>query len=628
MKELLLKDIYAGLPDAKDEYSYEGFDTIKKCFVSPPNFNIEDLIYGKKCFIRGYKGTGKTALLYYISNKLFEENPYSRISFILFKNFENSEKDKIQKIAENINTPKEINLTVPNDYDISIDGYRYIWKWILLEQLVRDNNDYNGKLFDNDENYKNFIKTLSIISFNRLHKEPFKFPNIIKLACTFNIPPYNTIITPEMTLDFGKIEKTPEVFEIFKNIIDDSMNRLSLCKRTDTPYYIMLDELEAFYQKEDIFKRDLLLLRDLIFTVKEFNLMFKKSQFGNTKLICCIRTEVVNAINKYISSYEINKVTDGFEYPLLWNYNTNNSINHPIFQILLKRIELTEKNNGNLDITNKEIFEKWFDPEIDNISIIEFFLNQTWNKPRDVVRFLLAVQSSLSASKTKFSRQVFIESMNEYSKKSLAEVKEELNASYTKNEIDEIFVWLNGNRVLFNQEELQARVNKHFPNSSLKNKIDSVIKSLYRVGVIGNYSKITKNYLWKHRGNEDPIFDDEWLFHIHRGLFKALNINKENNYRKFLYENKKPVKIGEVFECTITKIHPKSISVNFNDEYKIHKGSIYISEVIDQYITEEYLNEKFYIGETIYAILLEYNETIGIWSMSIKQCPPINYTSD
>lgn len=618
MNNLKLRDIYAGLPDAKDEYAYEDFETINKCFVSPPNFDIDEIINGKKCFIRGYKGTGKTALLYYISNKMIEENSKAQISFILFKNFDNAQKDKIENVAININKPKEFNLAVPNDYDITADGYIYIWKWILLEQIARDNDE--GQIFENDTSYKTFLKTLKIISYDRLYKQPFKFPSSITFACGVSIPPYDVTIKPEMKLNFNSFHQNAKLFEIFKNIIDDSLTALTKCIRTTTPYYIMLDELEAFYQKEEIFKRDLFLLRDLIFTVKDFNLLFKQSKFQNTKLICCIRTEIVNAINKYIPTYEINKVTNGFEFPLLWNYNNNNNINHPIFQILLKRIAYSELKWNGVELSDEQIFEKWFDKEIDGNSTIEIFLNQTWNKPRDVVRFLLAVESSLSSNDYKFSKQVFIDSMDEYSKKSLEELKEELNASYTKEEIDEIFIWLNGFRTIFTLEELQERVNKYFPNSKLKADIPSVLKGLFRVGVIGNYSKITQNYLWKHRGNDDPVFDEEWLFYVHRGLFKALSINTKTNYKKYLYSNKKEVKSGEIFECFIDKIFPKMILAHFSDNYTSYNAYIPISEIADWFITEDFMFENFVVGDSVEAKLIEFDENHQNWRASIKNC--------
>lgn len=55
-------------------------------------------------------------------------------------------------------------------------------------------------------------------------------------------------------------------------------------------------------------------------------------------MICSVRSEILTAIQRFIVTKEINKVTSGFSVPLNWNYTNNNSYAHPIIQILLKRI--------------------------------------------------------------------------------------------------------------------------------------------------------------------------------------------------------------------------------------------------------------------------------------------------
>ena len=51
-------------------------------------------------------------------------------------------------------------------------------------------------------------------------------------------------------------------------LIDEAESMLSYVTKTDIPYYILVDELEAYYGDSQIFKRDLFMIRDLIFTVK------------------------------------------------------------------------------------------------------------------------------------------------------------------------------------------------------------------------------------------------------------------------------------------------------------------------------------------------------------------------
>ncbi|MGU0936938.1 hypothetical protein ACSETY_14265 [Pseudomonas aeruginosa] len=84
---LKLKDIPLGSTDAKNEVlsnSPEEIVRFVNSFVVPPALSIEKFYDKKKYYIVGLKGTGKTALLRYVSLKL-EESGDSDSSFVLFK---------------------------------------------------------------------------------------------------------------------------------------------------------------------------------------------------------------------------------------------------------------------------------------------------------------------------------------------------------------------------------------------------------------------------------------------------------------------------------------------------------------------------------------------------------------
>ena len=74
MKAIKIRDLYTGKPDAKDEINFEGLDEFIKTFVIAEHFQVDSLLHGSNCFITGFKGTGKTALLFYLDNKLQEED--------------------------------------------------------------------------------------------------------------------------------------------------------------------------------------------------------------------------------------------------------------------------------------------------------------------------------------------------------------------------------------------------------------------------------------------------------------------------------------------------------------------------------------------------------------------------
>lgn len=48
MKDVKIRDLYAGKPDAKDEINFEGWENFIKTFVVADHFNLNLLIEGKK----------------------------------------------------------------------------------------------------------------------------------------------------------------------------------------------------------------------------------------------------------------------------------------------------------------------------------------------------------------------------------------------------------------------------------------------------------------------------------------------------------------------------------------------------------------------------------------------------
>ena len=82
---------------------------------------------------------------------------------------------------------------------------------------------------------------------------------------------------------------------------------------------------------------------------------------------------------------------------LKWDYNNTNSFQHPILKILVKRIKFVEP-----DISNEKILvEKWFPEKINNSDAANYLLNNSWCKPRDIVRLILSAQNCMAAENEK-----------------------------------------------------------------------------------------------------------------------------------------------------------------------------------------------------------------------------------
>ena len=55
MSQTTIKDIYAGMPDAKDEISTNQIDAFLGSFVVPPALPVDSLLDGRKFLVSGYK---------------------------------------------------------------------------------------------------------------------------------------------------------------------------------------------------------------------------------------------------------------------------------------------------------------------------------------------------------------------------------------------------------------------------------------------------------------------------------------------------------------------------------------------------------------------------------------------
>lgn len=607
--KVLIKDIYAGKPDANDEINAEGIETFIKSFIAPNNFDIKELIEGTNCFITGYKGTGKTALLFYLDDFIKRADASACSSFIFFKeDFTDIKKQEMEVLS------KRILSTIDFDKAVLLEAqdFEYIWRWLFFKRIIEDNESFSNGLFVDDDNWNDFVKTIRRILGSNTRKK-FIIPSIIKFSVPYVDPATMTNISAEIELDFQK-NRNFEEYRLFTQLIDEAESLFKKVIRTDIPYYIFVDELEAYFGEEDTFKRDLKLIRDLIFTVKRFNALFMGLNEGKTKVICSARTEIINAINRFIVTKEMNKVTSGFETPLIWDYNNTNSFAHPIIKILLKRIEIAESNNGIEYKSDKDIYWRWFPEKIYEIEPANYILNNSWCKPRDIVRLILAAKSCLSSGNSAFVQSVFDFCQKKYSMDSLTEIKEEMRALYSPEQIDSICNCLTGFRSMFTVEQIRERVKQFFSGSILETNLIEVLKDLFRLGVIGNYSAVSKSYRWQHKGDDGLIVSEDWRIMVHRALWSALSVSSKHDRGMDGNKYVKPQK-NDVVEVIVKRIVDGFLLVEFESNNKIFRGSIHISKLSTEFIKDIYSFAS--IDDKFNAKILGYNEVHKKWELTL-----------
>lgn len=150
MSPTAIKDIYAGMPDAKDEISTNQISAFLGSFVVPPALPVDSLLDGRKFLVSGYKGVGKTSVLYYLQNEVQNRDASACTSFIYFKSdFEEVRKSNLDAVAKKLTALIDVSGEIqPNKIEFCIfgDGYslRRLWMTLLKKTMGFSNRTLTG----------------------------------------------------------------------------------------------------------------------------------------------------------------------------------------------------------------------------------------------------------------------------------------------------------------------------------------------------------------------------------------------------------------------------------------------------------------------------------------------------
>lgn len=602
---LQIKDIFVGSIDAKDDVTnkIDNKEFIEN-FIIPPNLNLDDFLSGKKCFIEGYKGTGKTALLHYLSNSVVEKG--AKELFVLFKSdYKNLDRDKMEKLAINMLDIDKSSLKKEVDFE-------YLWRWILLDNIVKLNIKNNYEIFEKDKQWYKLEKVVKSLSRNNKSTSlfdllPFKIGKVGEIEYSVEMPNADLIHTLGIS-DIEFIDKDKKKVD-FKLVLDKAIDIFAQLKPRSVNAYIFIDELEAFYEEKDIFKRDLRIIRDLIITVKYFNDLFVNFKYENIKIICAVRTEVLESIQKNISSKEINKIIYSFRQELKWNYANTNAYQHPIIQIWINRIKRAEKKYNNVELKDSEIMEKWFTNQVNSEEIIPYILDNSWHKPRDIIRFLQSA-SDVSPNSKQYDQGVFNKLRKEYSKESWKEIYEELNIIYNPSEIVYIkeFLMCFKRHFTFVEAKVRAeKLSKQNNNTFLKDNITDILKNLYSVGCIGNMSIDNRYFRWKHKGDDSLIIDDSKLYlFVHSGLWSELSL-----FYVYIDESmRNNIEVGQTVLCRVKRMNKSYAYVDILDTTL--EGSVHIKYLSKEHKFIKDIRSVVNLNEVFKAEVLDIDEKFGL----------------
>lgn len=621
-----ISEIYAGKPDAGDEIREKGYEEFAENYIEPSGVNIDGLAsttYGTPFFIMGDKGTGKTALLNFLERYVQDLDASACVSFIYFeKEITQTQRKQFQDISKSISTSVSIDGALASEGQNSESDFTYIWKWQLCQKIIADDEEFNGGLFQKEDgNWDAFVREIGKID-STINKGKMRIPAKVSLNVATN-PQLGTI---EPGLEIEPVDFSQQNFNMseaylkFIKIVDNAYDLLQKLKRTDIPYYIFIDELEAYRGEDSTFYRDLRLIRDLLFEVKKINDTFK----SGTKIICSVRPEIVTSITRFIQAKQLHKIMQGYDERLNWEYTNTNSFKHPIMRVLLRRIENSEEKVLGRPVSETDIIREWFVQNVYNKHICTYILDNTWHKPRDIVRLLLAAQSSEAKNYYQFNQHTFETFMPTYSKQCLAEIREEMCALYTAEEIEQIFSCLQGFKISFTYQEIFDRIKMLYPDSKISTNCFTVLNDMYRMGAIGNIIGKDDSPRWAYKGEEKLLIETPWKITVHPALRIELSLNAkvEKHVNRELEKRELGLLASRnrdtaIYTVTVEAIRYAYILVSFMKDGSIQRGYISVRNLGIVELEPGDLNKNFSIGDTLNARIAGYSREFSNWFMVV-----------
>lgn len=456
-------------------------------FINPISFQLSTLSNRRNYIIVGQKGAGKTACQLYLENEKSNKEGYlsGLISF-----YDDLTPDDYRDFA----TTQKMNL-IDLDQITKIElqyDFKEVWKRILFVRIA--------KLLK-AENFDNSFVEFCLSSTNGTNS----IIDGIKKSLKVEIKIPLAILEAKVKFDPSKLG-TPHELSIseFNHIAQQLL--ITDCKQYRL--YFFVDELviSNLNTKSDEYKARVCLIRDVVRSCCQLNDFCVQNDL-DMHLICNLRPEIRTKLNEI--DPEISKIMDGNDVFLDWNQDS-------LFDILSQKVVGGAPKNVVIDAA--QFFPRQITFGSFTQDFMAFLLNNTWYKPRDIVRFL-KVYAKVYPGHDKITEAGTKASLNEYARISAVELFEQISVHYTPNVIEGIRSGIRRRRY-DNATELADALK---PNIGSADAF-KLVEQLYGVGIIGNIEKVSgrNKYFWSFRQEEH--LDREMEVVVHDGLLNYFNV--------------------------------------------------------------------------------------------------------
>lgn len=482
-KDTIMKigDMFLGLTDANSEYSQIGDDEFLRLFCAIPGFDMEKIRSGSVSFICGDKGTGKTMLLRYA--ELMAKRDACPTAFIKYKRDVNDrETRRMSQAGNESRTSEEFVVDSSSKSVQSKTNYVLGWQLYLIKVVVFLINRSESYVFDRgSEEWSQIVGVLEDLYGKSGGKRArMLLPRITKGQVELKSKHASLLLDLEPPAqDACRIQFS----EAAQGIVD--LYSELPCNPESDPVYVFIDEIELAYGKKSEYERSVSLIRDLIVSVSYLNDIARENAYP-IRIVMALRNEVFRSVKN--TGYELNKPIEDFGLQVSWRAASKSIDASPLLNIVEKRIAY---NNPDENMRASDVWSTYFPESVDGTPVKQYVLNQTWSKPRDVIRLLRTLQEKCLDDEM-FREQAFYDIRKDYSRKAWSEIEEEIRTNYSDDFVDGIRRLLGGMECPFGVGDLTEKLGREadsFENAAKLRESKSpseILDILFKFGIIGN----------------------------------------------------------------------------------------------------------------------------------------------
>ncbi|MQQ10271.1 hypothetical protein GFB49_17525 [Epibacterium sp. SM1979] len=538
--KLSLKNMYLGEVDTTIELDISGREARSDFYNSyyvRSDAEVASFLDGRKCFVYGQKGAGKTAFLRYIGERLRRDTQMGR-DFDLYLFSKDFPKAIYEDLTEFTAKKRKID---PDDFQHRLNPFRDIdyedlWTFILLQKLSEQVKENGGLKVVHDVHFKRFLQLLDLVESGSV------FDRFARLLPKVRKGSLSLAESPSVVVDLEFDGSSSDVAK-FSDYVSELRDEYSKLTFSAGSYHLMFDEIDPRVGSGKAFDLDCILIRDLILTIYNLN-RSHSSSVRRVFFSAAIRSEILREVNRL--GKEVHKYLETLGIHMNWGELGRRDVDHPLIKMVCKKIIHSEKKlgiYGHQDDENyREIWKKYFQKTQGEVLSPNEILRLTWMKPRDVVRYLNACRD-LDGDAKVFDKSLLDRSLGPYSFGSWRDIQAQLSGSVGAEVVSALESVFSRFHRKFNIDELQHRIDSIAAMSekgqALKElfKPLDVLELLYFHGIVGVPSGGSRADFY-FEGHTSPDFFEG--IQLHDGLaakFKLKKIRKSGEHTRDLFES-------------------------------------------------------------------------------------------